>query len=348
MLTTGFISAYLRNLLSVDTNKYPPPTGYKAYLTLSGNIVDSTTSVVLSNYTDEIVPTTGNYCNAYSEQTSVELTVIYYSNSSVTFDGILLATTVGGNDLLQVAKFSLKNAVTKPADQVLLIRVTLTLQTPMDYFVAPSDMYCVCNQYCSAQNLTSTCQQAASNVFVNYFPASVFNVVFTYFLVQDLSKYVNSDQVKSANSSLDGCLSTCGTKVSCAQYCYIQNVKYPILQLLSAAGSTKPLSIVPTGVQSVYYVTSCYGVLKGNNGSMLYAKWSDVNPKVNIDVSSPSVGTLTIDFTMPGIGIDYDSVQFVVGSASGFNFTLGINYFLGITLPNGTPLRMVASIVQVQ
>ncbi len=348
MLTTGFMSAYLNNLFNVDTNKYPPPTGYKVYFTQSGNVVDSTTNVILSGYSDEIVNASGNYCNAYYEQTTVTLTVIYYGGASISFNGLTLVTTVGGNDLLQIAEFDLNQTVTTSPDQVLLINITLTLQTPMDYFVAPSDMYCVCNQYCSAQNLASTCQQASNNVFTNYFPASVFNIVFTYFLAQDLSQFLNNSNTSSLANSLNSCLSGCSGKSSCIQNCYQQYLKYPIPELLSLVNSTKPSSIIPTGIQTVYYVASCYGVLKGNNGSMLGVSWSNINYKVTLDVSSTSVGTIMIDFTMPGVGVDYDCLQFTVSSASNVTYTLGINYFLGITLPNGTPLRLVASLVQTQ
>jgi len=334
--TTAFMSAIASSVTGVNVGKYPQPTGYHVYVTSSGGIVDNTVHVNIYDINDQ-----------YQEQcevTSVTFIAMFKNLAPYEFNGIAFYTQVNGEDFMEVANFVFSSAVQKPANYALIVSITFSISTPIQFINPIQDVTQECEQYC--QNVD--CNSVAGNICNSFIPFSLFNFVFLYLLgvtVEDLEQNPNvQQQVKQYVSCINNCTNLCtsGNLIACPVClvgCFLLLLYNPIAIFVISSNVTDLSQLLPKGINTVYAVDVCRGKI---------ATLQPQNFQTTLNVVSQDEVQYAVQFSLSNANGLFNALQIMVSTSLNNSYSLGVLYFIGIPLSTGGTFILTVTISQSQ
>jgi len=336
--TTGFLSTILKNMLVFDTNSYPQPNGYQVNVLSSGNTVDQTTNVKISNYIDQ-------YSNG-SEVTTVTFLATFSNTNSYQFNEVQFYTQVNGQNFLEVADFVFSSTVSKPSGYVLVLSISFSISTPLSVIFPSISLLDACNSNCPNVN----CNNVVNNVPLYVIPFSLFNFIFIYLLgitIDYLKSLPNvSEYAQQYNSCINQCFNSCNSGGStpcqlCQYNCQSSLASNPIAIFIVSQNISNLNDLLPSANVEIEAVNVCQGYVD----TYSYGNPSNV-PPINVDTSNPAQITGTWLISFPGISSPYNALYPWIYPPSGGNYTLGILYFQGTPSSSGTKFILTVTLSQ--
>jgi len=334
--TTAFMSAIASSVTGVNVGKYPQPTGYHVYAVSSAGIVDNTTYVNIYNINDQ-------YQEQY-EVTSVTFIAVFKNLAPYEFNGIVFYTQVNGEDFMEVADFVFSSAIQKPANYALVVSITFSISTPIQFINAIQDVIQECEQYCTGVN----CNSVAGNIYTSFIPFSLFNLVFLYMLgvtVQDLETAPNvQQQVEQYTNCITNCDNIClsGNGLECGLCllgCVLLLQQNPIAIFVIGNKITNINQLLPQGINTVYAVNVCQGKI---------ATLQPQNFQTTLNVVSQNEVQYVVQFFLPNANGLFNALQIMVSTTLSNSYSLGVIYFVGVPLPSGENFILTVTITQTQ
>ena len=334
--TTAFMSAIASSVTGVNIAKYPQPTGYHVYATSSTGIVDNTTYVDVYNVNDQ-------YQEQY-EITSVIFIAVFKNLAPYEFNGLAFYTQVNGQDFMEVADFVFSSPIQKPANYALVVFITFSISTPVQFINPIQDVVQECEQYCRDVN----CNSVAGNICTSVIPFSLFNLVFLYLLgvtVKDLEIAPNvQQQVEQYFNCLNNCSSICIASNSiacslCLLGCLLLLQQNPIAVFVIGNKITQISQLLPQGINTVNAIDVCRGKI---------ASLQPQNFQTKLNVVSESEVQYIVQFFLPNANGLFNALQILVSTAltniKCNNYSLGVIYFIGVPLPSGENFILTVTI----
>jgi hypothetical protein len=330
--TTSFMSAIITSITGFNVAQYPQPTGYHVYATSSAGIVDNTTYVNIYNFNDQ-----------YQEQgevTSVTFIAMFKNLAPYEFNGISFYTQVNGQDFMEVAEFIFSSTLQKPANYVLVVFITFSITTPVQFINSIQDVIQECEQYCTNVN----CNSVAGNIYNTSIPFSPFNLVFLYLLgvtVKDLELTPNvQQQVEQYTNCIGNCIPLCasGDFIACPLClvgCFILLTQNPIATFIIGNNVTNIIQLLPQGINNVYAVNVCSGKV---------ATLQPQNFQTTLNVVSQSEVQYVVQFFLPGTTGLFNALQILISTSIANSYSLGVIYFIGVPLPSGENFILTVTI----
>ena len=338
--TTAFMSAIASSITGVNVGQYPQPTGYHVYATSSTGIVDNTTYVDVYNINDQ-----------YQEQcevTSVTFIAVFKNLAPYEFTGIAFYTQINGQDFMEVADFVFSSPIQKPADYALVLFITFSISTPLQFINPIQDVIQECEQYCTGVN----CNSVAGNICTSFIPFSPFNLVFLYMLgvtVEDLQQAPNvQQQVEQYSSCMNNCFTICasGNSLECALClvgCQLLLQQNPIAIFVIGNKITQINQLLPQGINTVNAIDVCRGKI---------ASLQPQNFQTTLNVVSQNEVQYVVQFFLPNANGLFNALQILVSTTltnvKCNNYSLGVIYFIGVPLPSGENFILTVTITQPQ
>lgn len=330
--TEAFLSAIASAVAGVNVANYPPPSGYQVYVTNDQGTVDSTTNVGVYNISDEF--------QNNSEVTSVTFIAVFSNLNGYSFNGVSFYTQVSGQDFMEIADFILPTPIQKPSNYALLLLITFSITTPTYIIDAIQDVEELCSEYC--QN--TDCSLVSGNIQTLYIPFSLFNLTFLYLLGINVNTFEQSPDIQQLIQQYSKCIDNCSTfcnKLSpiacgtCITACKVYLSESPILIFLISNGIQSISQLLPQGINTVYPINVCSGSV---------ATLTPENLQYKLNVISPSEVQYTVQFYLPGINQLFNALQIMISTQAGYNYSLGVLYFIGIPLPNGETFALEVTV----
>jgi len=332
--TTAFMGAIASSITGFNTGQYPQPTGYHVYATSSTSIVDDTTNVYIYNFSDQY--------QEQNEVTSVTFIALFKNLAPYEFNSLSFYTQVNGNDFMEVADFIFSSTLQKPANYVLIVFVTFSIITPVQFIDPIQDVINECEQYCQNVN----CNSVTNNIYNSFIPFSLFNLVFIYLLgitVNNLEQTPNvQQQVEQYTTCLNNCDSICNTNLQiacplCLVGCMTLITQNPIAVYTIKNGITNISQLIPQGINTI----DCIYVCSGN-----VATFQPQNVQTGLNIVSQSEVQYIVQFFLPSTNSLFNALQILVSSSFGINYSLGVIYFEGVPLPSGENFILTVTILQ--
>jgi len=334
--TTAFMSAIASSVTGLNIGQYPQPTGYHVYVTSSNNVIDYTTYVNIYDIDDQ-----------YGEQgevTSVTFVAVFKSLASYEFDGLIFYTQVEGQDTLEVADFVFSSAIQKPANYVMIVFITFSITTPLQFIDPIDDVIQQCEQYCQNVN----CNSVANNICKSFIPFSLFNLVFLYLLGVTVDYLKLSPNVQQQVQQYGNCITNCtvicetGNPIECP-FCLIGCMallfQNPIAIFIISNNITNLAELIPQNIKAVYPINVCSGKV---------ATLQPQNIQTTLNVVSQNQVQYIVQFFLPGTQDLFNALQILISTNTNNNYSLGVLFFNGITLPSGENFVLTISISQSQ
>jgi hypothetical protein len=330
------MSAIASSVTGVNVGQYPQPTGYHVYATSSAGIVDNTTYVDVYNINDQ-----------YQEQgevTSVTFIAVFKNLAPYEFTGIAFYTQVNGQDFMEVADFVFSSPVQKPANYALVIFITFSISTPLQFINPIQDVIQECEQYCTGVN----CNSVAGNIDNSFIPFSPFNLVFLYLLgitVNDLEQAPGvQQQAEQYGNCIANCTAVCtvSNPIACALClfgCVALLTQNPIAIFVIGNKITQISQLLPQGINTVYAVNVCQGKI---------ATLQPQNFQTTLNVVSQNEVQYVVQFFLPNANGLFNALQILVSTSTSNNYSLGVLYFIGVPLPSGENFILTVTISQSQ
>jgi len=334
--TTAFMGAIASSITGVNVGQYPQPTGYHVYATSSNGIVDNTTYVDVYNINDQ-------YQEQY-EVTSVTFIAVFKNLAPYEFTGIAFYTQVNGQDFMEVADFVFSSPIQKPADYALVLFITFSISTPLQFINPIQDVIQECEQYCQDVN----CNSVAGNIDNSFIPFSLFNLVFLYMLgitVEDLQQAPNvQQQAEQYGNCIANCTAVCSTSnpiacTLCLFGCVTLLTQNPIALFIISNKITNINQLLPQGINTLYAVNVCQGKI---------ATLQPQNFQTTLNVVSQSEVQYVVQFFLPPAQGLFNALQFIISTSTNYNYSPGVLYFVGVPLPSGENFILTVSITQSQ
>ena len=338
--TTAFMSAIASSITGVNVSQYPQPTGYHVYATSSTGIVDDTTHVDVYNINDQY--------QEQSEVTSVTFVTVFKNLAPYEFTGIAFYTQVNGQDFMEVADFVFSSPIQKPADYALVLFITFSISTPLQFINPILNVIQECEQYCTGMD----CISVVSTIYMFFIPFSLFNLVFLYMLgvtVEDLQQIPNvQQQVEQYSSCINNCFAICALgSLSVCTLCFVgcqpllqQN---PIASFVIGNKITQINQLLPQGISTVNAIDVC----RGNIASL-----QPQNFQTTLNIVSQSEVQYVVQFFLPSANGLFNTLQILVSTMLTnvkFNkYSLDVPYFVGVLLPSGENFILTVTISQSQ
>jgi hypothetical protein len=336
--TTAFMSAIASSITGVNVAQYPQPNGYHVYLMSNSGIIDNTTYVNIYNFSDQY--------QQEGEVTSLTFVAIFKNLASYEFSGIAFYTQVNGQDFMEVADFVFSSPIQKPANYALVLFITFSISTPLQFINPIQDVIQECESYCSGVN----CNSVANNICKNFIPFSPFNLVFLYLLgvtVEDLEQASNvQQQIEQYGNCMNNCFTICasGNSLGCALClvgCQLLLQQNPIAIFTIGNKITQITQLLPQGINTVNAVNVCQGKI---------ASLQPQNFQTTLNVVSQSEVQYVVQFFLPNANGLFNALQILISTTlTGINcnsYSLGVLYFVGVPLPSGENFILTVTITQ--
>jgi len=334
--TTAFMSAIASSITGVNVGQYPQPTGYHVYATSSTGIVDNTTYVDVYNINDQY--------QEQSEVTSVTFIAVFKNLAPYEFTGIAFYTQVNGQDFMEVADFVFSSPIQKPANYALVLFITFSITTPLQFINPVQDVIQECEQYCTGVN----CNSVAGNIDNSFIPFSLFNLVFLYLLgitVNDLQQTPSvQQQAEQYGNCIANCTAVCSTSnpIACALCffgCVALLIQNPIAVFIISNKINSINQLLPQGINTVNAIDVCRGKI---------ASLQPQNVQTGLNVVSQSEVQYLVQFSLPSTNSLFNALQFIISTSTNYNYSPGVLYFVGVPLPSGENFILTVTISQSQ
>jgi hypothetical protein len=260
------------------------------------------------------------------------------------FNSLSFYTQVNGQDFMEVADFVFSSPIQKPANYVLVLFITFSISTPLQFINPIQDVIQECEQYCQNVN----CNSVAGNICTSFIPFSPFNLVFLYMLgvtVEDLEQAPNvQQQVEQYSSCMNNCFTICasGNTLECALClvgCQLLLIQNPIAIFVIGNKVTQITQLLPQGINTVNAINVCQGKI---------ASLQPQNFQTTLKVVSQSEVQYVIQFFLPNANGLFNALQILVSTAltnvKCNNYSLGVIYFVGVPLPSGENFILTVTI----
>jgi len=325
--TTQFMQIIASAVTGISSSNYPQPNGYQVYVGSSGTTVDQTTNVKISSYSDQI--SNGN------ETTSITFTATFSNSNAYQFNQVTFYTQVNGSNYINVANFIFTSAVSKPQGYILVLSITFSITTPVQYLDPVYDL------------LNAGCGSVSYNIELNFFPFSIFNLVFIYLLGITVSYLQSLPNVQQDAQQYINCGNSCQqdycqnpkTTTQCHQCLYNCNQylsSNPIAIYVVANNISSLTQILPQGLGSIVMVNECAGY----EGSS-----SPQNVSTQFSTPSQSQVEYIITFSVSGATGSYNSLIINASTSTGIYYALGTLNF-NQTISSGATFTLTITLSQ--
>jgi hypothetical protein len=333
-ITLEFLENMINLMFPPNTNIPPQPTGYNVQVVSSGNTVDQTTNVQISGYGDEI--TDGN------EVTTVTFLATFSNSNSYQFNQILFHTTSGGNIYLSVANFVLSSLVSKPSGYILVLSISFSISTPLQYINPIQDILTQCGSQCSNTN----CSSVANGVSKYFMPFSVLNLAFIY-LLGVTANYLSSlsdvqQYAQQYNNCMNNCQNICYSTSTencalCINQCISSLSSNPIAVYVVANNISNLSALLPNGKIYVIPINICEGA--GSASQVQISTIGKYQPSQNQIEFFP-------EFNVTGISSSDNALEILLYAYNNSYYALGVIQFQGTPSPAGTTFALYITFTQ--
>jgi len=247
---------------------------------------------------------------------------------------------------MEVADFIFSSTLQKPANYVLVVFITLSITTSVQFINPLQDVIQECEQYCQNVN----CNSVAGNIYNTFIPFSLFNLVFLYLLgvtVEDLKLTPNVQQQEEQYSNcLGSCIPICasGNFIACPLCligCMLLLTQNPIAIFVISNNITDIVQLLPQGINTIYAVDVC----KGNIATL-----QPQNFQTTLNVVSQSEVQYIVQFFLPSVQGLFNALQILVSTNvtnTNYNsYSLGVIYFVGVPLPSGENFILTVTVTE--
>ena len=336
--TNQFLQLLLSRAINLDPSSFPQPSSYQVNVLSSGSTVDQTTSVKISSYFDQ-------FQNQF-EITQVIFIATFSNTNAYEFNEVQFYAVVSSSQQYYVADFKISSPISKPSGYVLVLELSFSISTPIQYINAIYDMTQLCSQQCSNVN----CNAVATNIAIYFIPFSVLNFVFIYLLGITLN-YLQSlpnvqQQAQQYASCVNNCKSTCSTAnstqcVPCMCNCISLLSSNPIAIYVVANNITElsQLGAVDSGYANA--VNTCSGIVGTQKVNPIQGT---INTYTNPE-GEPGL-QLTFSFTISNTASSYNAIEFTLLTANNSYYALGVLTFQGTALPGGATFTFQIAVYQ--
>lgn len=326
--TTNFMQTILQLVYNSSSSSYPQPTGYQVNVLSSGSTVDQTTNVKISGYGDQ-------YTND-NEVTTVTFLATFSNTNSYQFNEVQFYTQINGQNNLEVADFIFTSVISKPSGYVLVLSISFSISTPLQYINAVQDALQLCGSSCSQEQ----CGYFISKMDLYFLPFSFLNFIFIYLLGITLN-YLESlsniqQQAEEWANTIQNCENTCANVSTSSESSNCIQCLNNAMSIASSnpiaigivAGNPSSLSTYLPG-NNIY--VRPYPICNGN-GVLYQASVS----KSSVNVVSQNQVELTITFSISETIAPGYAVVVIIPSIGNPYYTAGI-FSLNINSPVSQP-----------
>ena len=336
--TNSFMQTLLQTAFGLGNSTPSQPNGYYVNVLSSGNSVDQTTNVKISSYSDQY--------NNNIEVTTITFLATFSNTNSYQFNEVQFYTQVNGQNSLEVADFVFTSAVSKPSDYYLVLSISLSISTPLQYLDPVAYLLQQCNSNCSNVN----CNNVVTDSAFDPNPFSLLNFIFIYLLGVTLSYLQSLPNVSQDASDYNNCVQQCinsykstdpeGTGIcpyNCLSYVASNPIAVGIASIqVSEISQLIPISISNNGANA-YVMNICQGTVR------------EVAIQVNnisLNATNSNQVTLTLDISIPSIDSNYNALEIILNTNNAGYYCLGLYTFQTTTSPAGASFTFTVTLSQ--
>jgi len=336
--TNDFMKALLEYSFPLNSNIPPQPNGYQVNVLSTGSMVDQTTDVQISGFSDQ-------YSNG-SEVTTVTFLATFSNTNSYQFNEVQFYTQVNGQNFLEVADFVFSSTVSKPSGYVLVLSISFSISASDGFRKVVSDAINQCQSVCTNVD----CYQNANNLASNPLPFFVGNFVFIYLLGVTINYLKSLPNIQQYAQQYTNCLNQCNNSCQstgsnacslCPTKCQLYLESNPIAIYIYSQNISNMTDLLPIPLNN----SSLQGILVN------FCNLTSQSFKFQIGSSSINqYMNLVIDITIPTINGSFGGsdcgLQVILFTNSAGYYTFNLTIYLGATLQSGTTIQLIATISQ--